>query len=120
MAYFAKVLDSKVLKVISADESFFDTFVDDSPGKWIQTSFNTWGNEHLEGGTPLRGNFAGIGYTYDSSNNVFYTAQPHASWTLDTSTWTWQAPLAYPDDGELYIWDEDAYQADNSTGWVTP
>ena len=54
---------------------------------------------------------------YDSSNDVFYVAQPHASWTLDTSKWTWKAPLDYPDDGQFYEWNEEAYQADNSTGW---
>ncbi len=65
MAHFAKVLDGVVLKVIKAEQEFFDTFVDDSPGKWIQTSYNTWGNEHSDGGTPLRGNFAGKGFIYD-------------------------------------------------------
>ena len=83
-----------------------------------RTSYNTHANEHRLGGTPFRGNYAGKGYTYDSSNDVFYVTQPYASWILDESKWQWQPPLEYPSDGELYIWDEDAYQADNSTGWV--
>lgn len=84
-----------------------------------RTSYNTNGNTHSEGGTPFRGNYAGVGYTYDVDNDVFYEPQPYSSWTL-SSNWIWEAPLTYPDDGQVYIWDEDAYQADNSTGWVTP
>lgn len=82
-----------------------------------RTSYNTNGNTHSEGGTPFRGNYAGVGYTYDVDNDVFYEAQPYSSWTL-SSNWIWEAPLTYPDDGQVYIWDEDAYQADNSTGWT--
>ena len=82
-----------------------------------RTSYNTYGNEHQLGGTPFRGNYAGQGFTYDSSNDVFYVTQPHASWTLDNSDWLWKAPLDYPDDGKFYEWNESAYQADNSTGW---
>ena len=118
MAHFAKVLDGVVLKVIVAEEEFFDTFVDDSPGKWIQTSYNTYGNEHSEGGTPLRGNFAGIGFIYDEENDVFYIPKPHESWTLNTNTWLWEPPIDKPnEDGVYYIWNEEAYQSDNTTGW---
>ena len=66
----------------------------------------------------IRANYAGIGYTYDSTNDVFYAPQPYASWTLDTDTWQWVCPLTYPDDGKHYRWNEDAYQADNNNGWV--
>jgi hypothetical protein len=118
MAHFAKVLDGVVLKVIVAEEEFFDTFVDDSPGDWIQTSFNTWGNTHLEGGTPLRGNFAGVGFIYDEENDVFYSPKKYDSWTLNTDTWLWEAPIDKPnEDGVYYIWNEEAYQSDNTTGW---
>ena len=118
MAHFAKVLDGVVLKVIVAEEEFFDTFVDDSPGDWIQTSFNTWGNTHLEGGTPLRGNYAGIGFIYDEENDVFYSPKKYDSWTLNTDTWLWEAPIDKPnEDGVYYIWNEEAYQSDNTTGW---
>ena len=72
-----------------------------------RTSYNTNGNEHLLGGTPFRGNYAGIGYTYDSTNDVFYTPKPYDSWILNTSTWIWEAPVDYPVDGIRYVWNED-------------
>jgi len=105
MSHFAKVLDGKVMQVIVAEPEFFDTFVDSYPGQWIQTSYNTYGNQHPEG-RPLRGNYAGIGFTYDQVNDVFYAPQPYSSWVLDQTTWLWVAPVAYPTDGEAYHWDE--------------
>ena len=111
MSHFAKVLDGKVTQVIVAEPEFFQTFVDSSPGEWIQTSYNTHGNQHPEG-RPLRGNYAGIGYTYDRANDVFYAPQPYASWILDQTTWTWKAPVAQPTDGKKYSWDEA------TTNWV--
>ena len=89
MSHFAKVVDGKVVKVIVAEQEFFNTFVDTSPGQWIQTSYNTYGNQHTQGGTPLRGNFAGIGYIYDYENDVFYPPQPLPSSVLNKETWTW-------------------------------
>ncbi len=112
MSYYAKELNGIVVNVIRADESFFETFVDTTPGTWIQTSYNTRGNIHYgkdgkpDGLPPLRGNFAGVGDIYDSVNDVFYSPQPFASWVLDTATWTWIAPIPYPNDGNLYLWDE--------------
>jgi len=73
---------------------------------WKQTSYNTYGNKHNAGGTPLRANYAGIGYTYDQTNDVFYAPQPFNSWILNKNTWTWEAPVPYPTDGKLYTWDE--------------
>ena len=105
MSHFAKVCDGKVVQVIVAEQDFFNTFVDTSPGEWIQTSYNTHGGQHPEG-RPLRGNYAGIGFTYDRENDVFYAPQPFASWTLNTTTWLWEAPTPYPDDGKKYYWDE--------------
>jgi hypothetical protein len=105
MSHFAKVCDGKVVQVIVAEKEFFDTFVDSSPGAWIQTSYNTQGNKHPEG-RPLRGNYAGIGYTYDSANDVFYAPQPFSSWTLNETTWTWEAPTPMPTDDKRYTWDE--------------
>jgi hypothetical protein len=105
MSHFAKVCDGKVIQVIVAEKEFFDTFVDSSPGAWIQTSYNTQGNKHPEG-RPLRGNYAGIGYTYDSANDVFYAPQPFASWLLNETTWTWEAPTPMPIDDKRYTWDE--------------
>jgi len=113
MGHFAKVVDGKVSQVIVAEPDFFDTFVDSSPGQWIQTSYNTRGNVHYapnsnepDGGEALRVNYAGIGYTYDNINDVFYAPQPFPSWTLSETTWLWAAPVAYPDDGKMYVWDE--------------
>ena len=105
MGHFAKVLDGKVTQVIVAEPEFFDTFVDSSPGTWLATSYNTVGNVHLKGGVPLRGNFAGIGYIYDSINDVFYAPQPYPSWSLDAN-WLWQPPVKMPIDGKVYVWDE--------------
>jgi len=106
MGHFAKVVDGKVVQVIVAEVEFFDTFVDSSPGTWLQTSYNTLGNKHLKNGTPLRGNYAGIGYTYDVSKDVFYAPQPYPSWVLNTQTYLWTAPVSYPTTGGLYTWDE--------------
>ena len=106
MGHFAKVVDGKVTQVIVAEQEFFNTFVDSSPGTWLQTSYNTIGGQHTQGGTPLRGNYAGIGYTYDQANDVFYAPQPYASWTISAPTWTWTAPTPMPTDGNFYRWDE--------------
>jgi hypothetical protein len=106
MSHFAKVTDGKVTQVIVAEKEFFDTYVDSTPGEWIQTSYNTQGGVHKLGGTPLRGNYAGIGYTYDRANDVFYAPTPYASWVLDNTTWTWKAPVAMPTDDKKYTWDE--------------
>lgn len=105
MSHFAKVLDGKVVQVIVAEKEFFDTFVDSSPGTWLQTSYNTHGNQHPEG-RPLRGNYAGLGYTYDATNDVFYAPQPFPSWILNNTTWLWEAPVAYPTNGKVYKWNE--------------
>lgn len=106
MGHFAKVVNGKVEQVIVAEPEFFTTFVDTSPGTWLQTSYNTIGNQHTLGGTPLRGNYAGVGFTYDQANDVFYAPQPYASWVLDQADWTWEAPVAMPTDGKVYNWDE--------------
>lgn len=92
MSHYAKVVDGKVTQVIVADAEFFNTFVDSSPGAWIQTSYNTKGNQHPEG-RPLRGNYAGIGYTYDATNDVFYEPKPADDATLNETTWTWEVPV---------------------------
>ncbi len=113
MAHFAKVCDGKVVQVIVAEPEFFNTFVDSSPGEWIQTSYTTHGGIHYgqdgqpDGGVALRGNYAGIGFTYDRTNDVFYAPSPFPSWTLNNTTWTWEAPVAYPTDGKIYQWNEE-------------
>jgi hypothetical protein len=111
MAHYAKVNNGIVKKVIVAEADFFNTFVDSSPGTWIQTSYNTHGNQHPEG-RPLRGNYAGIGYTYDATNDVFYAPKPYPSWILNESTWLWKAPVDYPTEEGRFTWDE------TTTSWI--
>ena len=128
MGHFAKVVSGKVTKVIVAEASFFDNFVDSSPGSWIQTSYNTRGGIHYEANSnnasedqskALRGNYAGIGYTYDSTLDAFYSPQPFPSWNLDTGSYLWEAPVAYPTGDATgsysgsYEWNED------TTNWIT-
>ena len=119
MSHFAKVEDGIVTQVIVSEQDFVDT----QEGTWVQTSYNTRGGKHYapnsyteDGGTPLRKNYAGIGYTYDSSRDAFIAEKPHASWTLNEGTCQWEAPLDYPADGKDvdgnpadghdYEWDE--------------
>ena len=106
MGHFARVVNGKVDRVIVAEPEFFDTYVDDSPGQWLQTSYNTQGGVHRNGGTPLRKNFAGIGYTYDAVRDAFIPPQPFASWLLNDDTCLWEAPVAMPADGKAYTWNE--------------
>jgi hypothetical protein len=115
MAHFAKVNNRIVEKVIVAEPEFFDTFVDSSPGQWLQTSYNTHGGVHTLGGTPLRKNYAGVGFTYDSTRDAFIPPKPYASWTVNEDTCLWDCPVAYPSDGKNYTWNEDAQQWDEVT-----
>jgi hypothetical protein len=119
MAHFAKVLDGIVTQVIVAEPEFFDTFVDSSPGEWIQTSYNTRGGVHyapnsneLDGGVALRKNYAGIGFTYDKDRDAFIPPQPYASWTLDEASCLWEAPVPMPSDGNPYNWNEETQSWD--------
>ncbi len=110
MAHFAKISDtSQVLSVhvvnnsdiLNAegveDESIGQAYLEKHSNwpadKWIQTSYNTYGGVHKLGGTPLRGNYAGIGDTWDAVNNIFYNSKPYASWVLNTTTATWHSPI---------------------------
>jgi hypothetical protein len=106
MAHFAKVNNGIVEQVIVAEPEFFDSFVDSSAGEWVQTSYNTFGGQHKLGGTPLRKNFAGIGFTYDKEKDAFIPPKPYASWVLNEDTCLWESPVACPDDGKDYSWDE--------------
>ena len=112
MAHFAKVNNGIVEQVIVAEPEFFNTFVDTSPGTWIQTSYNTHGGAHTNGGTPLRKNYAGVGYTYNPALDAFIPPKPFASWLLNEDTCLWDAPVLYPEDDKTYKWDE------NTTNWV--
>lgn len=127
MSHFAKVNNGIVVNVIVAEADFFKTFIDTSPGTWIKTSYNTRGGEHYDPVTgqintssenpALRANYAGIGYIYDSVNDVFYPPRPSdrngvlcVSWTIGAPTWLWQPPTPMPttvlNAGEYYVWDE--------------
>lgn len=88
MSHFAKVVNGIVTQVIVAEPEFFDTFVDSSPGQWIQTSYNTHGGQHPEG-RPLRKNFAGIGFTYDVERDAFIPPKPEGDYALDEETCLW-------------------------------
>lgn len=107
MAHFAKIKDGIVIKVIVAEQEFIDNLIDHEPGTWVQTSYNTKGGEHLLDNTPLRKNYAGIGYIYDPIKDVFIPPQPYPSWTLNETTCLWEAPIPYPTDGKQYNWNED-------------
>lgn len=115
MGHFAKVTDGIVTQVIVAEPEFFDSFVDTSPGQWLQTSYNTRGGVHYnpETGEPsadqakaLRKNYAGIGYSYDAQRDAFIPPKPYPSWTLDEQTCLWNSPTPYPTDGGMYQWNE--------------
>ncbi len=117
MSHFAEVKDGTVTQVIVAEQDFIDTL--DNSSEWVQTSYNTYGGKHYDpvtkeedSGTSLRKNYAGIGYTYDSVKDAFYTPQPYPSWTLNDDTCLWEPPVAYPTDDKPYDWDED------TTAWV--
>jgi len=112
MSHFAKVSNGVVVSVIVAEPEFFETFVDSSPGEWIQTSYDTRGGVHMNGGTPLRKNYAGIGMTYDAQRDAFIPRKPFASWTLNDDTCLWEAPVPMPDDGKNYKWIE------STTSWL--
>ena len=156
MAHFAKLgVNGKVIAVHSLDNSKLlnaDDVEDESVGQqelerihgwpaamWIKTSYNTRGNKYYNAdGTEgdqtkkLRGNYAGIGYTWDEDNEIFWPKKPHASWVKNTTTAAWDSPLgAAPaltaeqtsqneagTHNWVYSWDESAYQADNTAGWV--
>tara|TARA_R110000751_G_scaffold301823_1_gene415500 strand:+ start:308 stop:691 length:384 start_codon:yes stop_codon:yes gene_type:complete len=117
MAHFAKLNnDNIVIDVQSVhnntatNEAAGITFLNNLYGTsdtWKQTSYNTRGNIHKLGETPLRKNYAGIGYTYDEDKDAFIAPKPYPSWTLNETTCLWKAPVDYPDDDKYYIWNED-------------
>lgn len=123
MSYFAKIQSIQngkgiVDDVIAAGQDVIDSGMFGEPNLWWQTSYNTHGNVHYgqdgqpDGGVALRANYAGIGYTLDTTVvqdgvvGVFYAPQPYPSWVLNTQTYLWQAPVPYPTDGGSYVWDE--------------
>jgi hypothetical protein len=106
MAHFAKVEDGIVTQVIVIDQETLNLGYWGDPKQWVQTSYNTHGGSHVLGGTALRKNYAGVGYTYDSQRDAFIPPKPFPSWTLDEATCWWQAPTPKPTDNKPYEWDE--------------
>jgi hypothetical protein len=115
MAHYAKVEDGIVTRVIVAEAEFFDTFIDSSPGEWIQTSYNTLGGVHSDGGVALRKNYAGVNFTYDAIRDAFISPKPYPSWTLVEDTCQWDAPTAMPSDDKEYTWNESTTTWDEVT-----
>jgi len=120
MAHFAKVENGIVTQVIVANQNIIDSGAVGDPKLWVQTSYNTYGGIHYDpitkepdNGIALRGNYAGVGYIYDSVNDVFYPQRPIDtkqvvcdSWTISAPTWTWTPPTPRPTDENRYLWDE--------------
>jgi hypothetical protein len=115
MTHFARVQDGIVTEVIVIEQDMIDTGLWGPPEEWIQTSYNTHAGVHRHGGTPLRKNYAGVGYSYDELLDAFIPPKPFDSWLLDETTCHWVAPLDYPQDGNQYIWDEENQQWNLST-----
>jgi len=115
MTHFAKIEDNLVVNVIVAEQDYIDNHAE---GTWLQTSYNTHGGIHYgqdgepDGGAAIRKNFAGLGSIYDPVADAFCGPQVFPSWKLDADTYLWEPPVAYPDDGKNYRWDED------TTSWV--
>ena len=120
MAHFAELdKNNLVLRVIVIDQESINTGNWGNPDNWLQTSYNTRGGVHYtpnshepDGGVAFRKNYAGIGYTYDSTRDAFIAPKNYPSWVLNEDTCLWDAPTPYPDDGKMYEWDED------NTNWV--
>jgi hypothetical protein len=105
MAHFAKLnVDNIVMDVIVAEHDFIDTLPDKD--EYIQTSYNTWAGVHKLGGTPLRKNYAGVGFTYDKNRDAFIPPKRYYSWVLNETTCLWEAPIPMPTDG-VYEWNEE-------------
>jgi|TARA_R100000482_G_C5098137_1_gene134300 hypothetical protein len=117
MAHFAKLNSENIVEQIlvvsnevATDEQAGVDFLNNllkTNDTWKQTSYNTVGGVHKLGGTPFRKNYAGVGYKYDESRDAFIAPKPYNSWTLNETSCLWEAPTPYPDDGNLYIWDEE-------------
>lgn len=113
MAHFAEINSNNIVtRVIVAEQDFIDSGAVGNPVFWIQTSYNTRGGVHYgpdgkpDGGVALRKNYAGIGFIYDANRNAFIPPKPYQSWLLDEESCLWNAPVPYPTDGQLYVWNE--------------
>ena len=108
MAHFAQIDSNNIVtQVLVIEQDVVNTGLFGEPSSFVQTSYNTYGGVHKLGGTPLRKNYAGIGYTYDSGRDAFIPPKPFNSWVLNETTCLWVAPISIPEDGKDYNWDED-------------
>jgi hypothetical protein len=113
MAHFAHLTNGIVDQVIVIDAETLALGHWGNPSEWVQTSYNTHGGTHATGGTPLRKNYAGVGYSYDSGRDAFIPPKPFASWLLNETTCLWDAPTPMPVvEGKMFKWDEP------TTSWV--
>ena len=123
MAHWAEVdEDSVVVRVLvgnnadPAGDEGYQWLLNNLGGTWVKTSYNTRGGVHSEGGTPLRKNYAGIGYKYDSARDAFIPPKPFASWVLDEETCFWNAPIPMPvEEGKMFTWNEETTSWDEIT-----
>jgi hypothetical protein len=110
MAHFAKLDSNNIVTFVTVgrqEDDGQEAVLSARTGDvYKQTSYNTHGGVHKLGGTPLRKNYAGVGYTYDEQRDAFIPPQPYPSWTLVEDTCQWTAPVLYPADGKMYNWDE--------------
>jgi len=145
MAHFAKLDENNIVlnvHVVADSDCQKDGVEDEETGRqflqkihnwpyWRQTSYNTYNNQHKLGGTPFRGNYAGIGDEWDEDNQIFWYEKPYPSWVKNVSTASWESPIGPAPDLTSeqvtqnesthwweYQWNESDYQSDNSTGWV--
>ena len=148
MSNFAKIdNDGLVLQVLTLDNSvllengvenetlgqqYLETHNNWPSNQWIQTSYNTFENKHRNEGTPFRGNYASIGYTWDVQNQIFWPPKPFVSWVKYNTEARWQSPigdapaltaeqLSQAQAGThrwVYLWDENAYQQNSNNGWI--
>ena len=114
MSHFAQIDENNIVtQVLVIEQDVIDTGLFGDPASWIQTSYNTHGGVHTLGGTPLRKNYAGIGYTYDGTRDAFIPSKPYASWIPNEETCLWEAPTPMPvEEGKIFVWNED------TTSWV--
>jgi hypothetical protein len=107
MAHYAKIENGIVTQINVVEDKFLQANPDRYTGQWVKTSYNTQGGVHLLGGTPLRKNFAGIGYTYDPERDAFIAPKPFTKWVLNEDTCCWEAPIPYPTDNKFYVWNDN-------------
>jgi len=114
MSHFAQIDGNNIVtQVLVIEQDVIDTGLFGDPASWIQTSYNTTGGVHTLGGTPLRKNYAGIGYTYNASRDAFIPPKPFVSWVLNEDTCLWEAPTPMPvEEGKIFVWNEE------TTSWV--